>query len=174
MIKMEKWNDALELLGDTEICQSQKALDVKLNNTQGRALKIESKFHYLRGLAMLNVGSKANSKQSFLKALQTDSRCYDALEELVNNSMLAVGEDKQLIDNIQESGGPTFELDFIKSVYSSKLRKFINKQKMDSVHKVLTETYHYMNSPLIAIGKAEFLMVHFDFHQAYHVLERFR
>jgi hypothetical protein len=109
---------------------------------------------------------------NFIEALGHDVHCFQALQSLIDNYMLSVGEEKTLLDKISFEGIPKFEADFIKSLYLSKLTKHTDLQ-VESTHLVLQDRYHLKGSPLITVGKAEQLMIQRNFEAAFNLLEKY-
>jgi hypothetical protein len=46
-------------------------------------------------------------------------------------------------------------------------------KKIENLHGTLQKVYYYNDSPLIAVGKAEQLMIHLNFEAAYLLLEQY-
>ncbi|KAJ3338155.1 anaphase promoting complex subunit cdc16, partial [Kappamyces sp. JEL0680] len=65
---------------------------------------------------------------------------------------------------------PDFEGAFIKSLYISRLTKYNNVDVIENAHTALQETYQLSNSPLVMLGKAELLMIQFNYKKAYDIL----
>lgn len=172
LIKLEKWDQCLELISDKDCFQSQKALDVRLTNLHGRSIKVESSLAYLKGLALLNQGSKDLARESFIDALKKDVHCFEALQALLDNYMLTASQEAKIIVSLSFEGMPAFEQEFIKSLYLSKLTKYNNLQIISGIHDTLT-TYNLSNSTVVMLGKSKLLMVQFNFEAAAEILQKY-
>jgi anaphase-promoting complex subunit 6 len=172
-IKLELWEETLELLGESTGFQSQQALDVRLSNQHGRGIQIEASLYQLRGIAYLNQGLKQRAKEELLEALRIDPHCYDALQTLLDNYMLTTNEEGELLQGLSFDGMPAFEAEFIKALYLSKVSPLGKMDIITQVHDTLLDTYHLSSCPLVLIGKAEVAMVQFDYEKASSTLQSY-
>ena len=161
-IKSENWIGALEVLGENEEFHSQKSLDVRLSNSNGRAVKVESSLYFCRGVALFNLGSKESARNSFFQSLKVDVRCFQALDMLLTNFSISSEEQILLLENIINQRLPALESRLIKCLYTLKVDKVIifnkisNIDKMLGTHQSLESNFRLSSSPLIAHSKASF------------------
>ncbi len=71
----------------------------------------------------MNNGSKEKAKRCFLEALKIDARCFEAFKSLLENYLISVTEETELIDSLALQGANSFEFNFLKALYTSKLTK---------------------------------------------------
>ena len=86
--------------------------------------------------------------------------------------MLNVEEEKRILDGLPLQSLPVFEAEFIKSLYISRITKYNHLDVIENAHNTLQDTYGLSNSPLVQLGKAELLMIQFNYKKAFEIIER--
>lgn len=99
---MERWSEALELLGELNPFSNVRNGDVKrVHNTDG-GIKLEASMCYLRGLVFSNVNNLERAKQCFQEALTIDAKCYEAFDQLFLNTLMTPQEGK--LEDVRSAG----------------------------------------------------------------------
>ena len=79
---------------------------------------------YLRGIVYNNTSHLDRAKECFKEALQIDVKCYDALDNLISNSMMTTSEERELIEEIMfDKQLHDADTAFVEMLYQSKLKK---------------------------------------------------
>ena len=89
---MKRWNEALDLLGETNPFSSARNSDARrVHNTDG-GIKLEASMCYLRGLVFSQINNLERAKQCYQEALSIDAKCYEALDQLFSNTLMTPQE----------------------------------------------------------------------------------
>ena len=98
LIKLEMWDDALDLIGETN--------PFKNNNDSGSSssttttdggIKLESSMCYLRGLIYANQNNFERAKECYKEACIVDVKCYEAFNELIMNNLMTPNEEWEFV-----------------------------------------------------------------------------
>ncbi|KAF9969063.1 anaphase promoting complex subunit cdc16 [Actinomortierella ambigua] len=155
LIKMEKWSEALEILGEDNQFAAQA------NQDEG----LEASLCHLRGVVFKNLNNIQRAKECFVEALQIDIKCYEALDALVSNSMLTITEERQLIDSLDFNKQLVGQdASFVKMLYQSKLKKYDNIEAQNEIYQALEAKFKLENADLI-YSRAEIYFVQSRFEQ---------
>ncbi|KAI8926151.1 hypothetical protein BC831DRAFT_457702 [Entophlyctis helioformis] len=126
--KLGRWDNVLDILKDKEAprlpaatCSRLQRLDMQLHELNGKCIRIEASISHLRGLAHLHQGSKPDAKAEFMKALETDVRCFDAFNALLENHWIMSGSDASILSTLRfdELGQP--DAQFVRLLYETRL-----------------------------------------------------
>ena len=104
-IALQRWPEALELLGEenpfrsSNIFKSQgmQANDIanvdtpSIKNSDG-GIRLEASMCHLRGLCFASLNNFDRAKKCFQEALTVDAKCYEALDQLLSNSLMTSEE----------------------------------------------------------------------------------
>ncbi|KAG0248983.1 anaphase promoting complex subunit cdc16 [Actinomortierella ambigua] len=149
-IKMEKWSEALEILGEDNQFAAQA------NQDEG-VIKASIVFK--------NLNNIQRAKECFIEALQIDIKCYEALDALVSNSMLTITEERQLIDSLEFNKQLVGQdATFVKMLYQSKLKKYDNIEAQNEIYQTLEAKFKLENADLL-YSRAEIFFAQSRFEQ---------
>ncbi|CAO3571075.1 unnamed protein product [Mortierella alpina] len=164
MIRTEKWQEALEYLGEVnQFITKDDASEASASNADG-GIKLEASMCYLRGIVFKNMNNIVRAKECFKEALQVDVKCYDALDSLISNNMLTTNEERELLDGL-EFNKQLFgqDADFVKMLYTSKLKKYDHIDEQDEIYSTLSAKFQTENADLLyARAEIYFTQCRFD------------
>ncbi|KAF9217676.1 anaphase promoting complex subunit cdc16 [Podila verticillata] len=172
MIRMGKWSEAMELLGEVNHFASTEIGSVQSVSKAEDGVSLEASMCYLRGMVFKNLNNIERAKECFQEALKIDVKCYDALDCLISNNMLTVKEERDLIDSIQFNKQlHEHDVSFIKMLYESKLKKFDNQEEQNEINTALTAKFQRENADLL-YSKAEIYFAQYRFNQSLECTKR--
>ncbi|KAI8896891.1 hypothetical protein BC833DRAFT_595719 [Globomyces pollinis-pini] len=171
-VKLEKWELLIELVNSfSKGRKSNTDLDIEIEKRCGKSAKLSAKFSHLRGIAYLNQGLKENAKENFIDAIKQDLNCFESFDMLLSNYLLNADEERSIIKDLPFDQVTTFEADFIKCVYTSRLTKYNNVELIKNTHEILHDSYSLTKGRLVQLGKTELLMIQRDYFGAIKILD---
>ncbi|KAF2314404.1 hypothetical protein GH714_026063 [Hevea brasiliensis] len=125
--ELKEWDQCLSMLGDARVDEHGNVYDTKDCNVmyldkdgEDREINISSAICFLRGRAYEALENRAQARQWYKAAIKADPLCYEALECLIENHMLACEEETSLLSSLQF--GP--EDGWLSSFYSCLIKKY--------------------------------------------------
>ncbi|CAB4395208.1 unnamed protein product [Rhizophagus irregularis] len=148
-IKQEKYQEALELLGE------ENTFADRVKNTEG-GIQLEASICYLRGYALSQQANLDSAKKCFKEALELDVKCYEAFHELVSNHMMTVKEEWDFINSLKyEEQLDCEEARFVRMNYISMLQKYDHVTEIQEARAELEEVWRLSNNIDVLLSRAE-------------------
>jgi anaphase-promoting complex subunit 6 len=165
---MEKWDEALEIVGDRSTTVPAPA---GVGEDKMTGIKIQASIAYLRGLIYAHQSNYDLAKECYREAVQTDPKCYEAFDQLVRNSLLTPAEEKKLIHSLdfQTACGEAGEL--IRSLYTIRLNKYDNLDAQQEAQQILEDVGLTENSEVL-LSRADQAYVQCRFDECLALCER--
>lgn len=167
LIKLEQWDDALDLIGENNPFKK----DQVLHGTGDGGIKLEASMCYLRGLIYANQNNFEKAKESYKEAVLVDVKCYDAFNELIANNLMTPKEEWEFIFSLNYR-----ELEdnneLIKLLYTTRLSKYLNILKFEEAEHILKEEYDLSDNCDILLSRAEHLYVRCNFDECIAIYEK--
>lgn len=138
LIKMEKYDDALDIVGESNPFKDVSAQHVK---NQDGGIKLESSLCYLRGKIYSAQNNFEKAKQSFKEAVQVDVKNFEAFDELISNNLLTPNQEWEFLSTLDFSDLDDNE-ELIKSLYTTKLSKYLNLDQISEAREYLINEYN--------------------------------
>lgn len=164
LIKLEKWEDALDVLGETNPFREQT---YKVRNSDGGVL-LEASMCYLRGLVFVNQNNFEKAKEALKEAVMVDVKCYEAFNELIKNNYLSPSEEWELANLLKYSEEDDND-ELIKLLYTSKLSKYLNTNKFEEAESILREEYRLGDSTDLLLSRADYLYIQCNYDECLNV-----
>ncbi|KZP00555.1 TPR-like protein [Calocera viscosa TUFC12733] len=155
-VKLGKWADALELLGETNPFTQTGNSGPLVPNRDG-GFKVEASMCHLRGLLLLRVNRADRAKQCFMEALALDVKCYDALEQLVAGEMMTVDEEWEFVQGLAYKEQTPEDAGFVRLMYMQRLKKYKHADEMADARKRLEQQYNLGGNSDVLFGLADTL-----------------
>lgn len=154
LIKLEKWDDALDVLGETNPFKDHV---YKVRNTDG-GIRLEASMCYLRGLVFANQNNFEKAKEAFKEAILVDVKCFEAFNELVSNNYLSPSEEWELAGQLNYADADDND-ELIKLLYTTKLSKYLNNKKFEEAENILSEEYRLGDNTDLLLSRADLLYI---------------
>ncbi|KAG8688436.1 anaphase promoting complex subunit cdc16 [Ceratobasidium sp. 395] len=186
-VKSGNWTEAMEMLGDSNpfagSCESdpthgQARVDASpansgstIPNSDG-GIKVEASMCYLRGLLMLRLNRADRAKECLLEALALDVKCYEAFELLIGGEMMGVDEEWALVERLAYRDQAQDQADFVKLMYTTRLKKFKHSTEIDAARQRLMEEYNLSENPDVLFGHADSLYAQYRWADCFAITSR--
>ncbi|KAI0783626.1 TPR-like protein [Abortiporus biennis] len=170
-MRQGKWNDALEMLGEANPFKGSKKSGPSVPNTDG-GIKIEASMCHLRGLLMVKLNRAEQAKQCFLEALSLDVKCYESFEQLISGEMMTPDEEWEFVQTLAYREQTPEDSDFVKLMYTSRLRKYKHVEDHALTRRRLVEDYGLGDNPDVLFSFADALYTQFRFADCFAVTSR--
>lgn len=144
LVKLNKFEEALDIIGESNPFADELPQDGKQQQSDG-GIKLESSLCFLRGKIYSALNNFSKAKEAFKEAVQVDVKNFEAFEILTNSYLLTPQEEWELIEQLDFSTLDDNET-IIKNLYTLRLSKLINSEKITSSQNVLTEEYNLGNN----------------------------
>ncbi|PWY97063.1 TPR-like protein [Testicularia cyperi] len=176
-VRLGKYHEALELLGDTEHWGTSAAN--KTPSMDG-GIKLGSSVAYLRGQIHLRLEDLPRAKHAFMAALALDVKNYEAFSALIDGEMLGIKEQWAFVQGLEyvaqagDEDGAVDDHEFVRLIYTTRL----SKQGLDysastaAARRRLEADYGLSNDPEVLLGLAEELFARLRFADAFVVTSR--
>ncbi|KAK6465407.1 anaphase-promoting complex component [Scheffersomyces coipomensis] len=176
LIKLELWDDALDLVGETNPFRKDDNNNNNLSNqyeikNSDGGVKLEASLCYLRGLIYSNQSNFEKAKECYKEAVLVDVKCFEAFEELIDNNLMTPSEEWDFI-NILNFRDLEDNDELIKLLYTTKLSKYLNIAKFDEAEQILREEYDLGNNSDILLSRADYLFVQCNFDECLSICEK--
>ncbi|RKP10680.1 hypothetical protein THASP1DRAFT_11660, partial [Thamnocephalis sphaerospora] len=155
LIKLEKWSEALEILGEENPWANNKsAADGKRNAEEG--IRLEASMCYLRGEVYLAQNNVERAKACYKEALETDVKCYDALHKLITHQMMTVKEEQEFLQSLDLNSQLREEdAQFVEALYALKRRKDGDCGNLGALQERLEHEYALRNNVDVEMSLAD-------------------
>ncbi|KAF8699285.1 Anaphase-promoting complex, cyclosome, subunit 3, partial [Rhizoctonia solani] len=170
-VKSGNWTEAMEMLGDSNPFAGSSNSGSKIPNSDG-GIKVEASMCYLRGLLMLRLNRADRAKECLLEALALDVKCYEAFELLVGGEMMGIDEEWALIEGLAYREQAQEQAEFVKLMYTTRLKKFKHHAEIEAARKKLMEEYDLADNPDVMFGHADSLYAEYRWADCFAITSR--
>ncbi|QRW04013.1 cell division control protein [Ceratobasidium sp. AG-Ba] len=170
-VKTGNWTEAMEMLGDSNPFAGSSNSGSTIPNSDG-GIKVEASMCYLRGLLMLRLNRADRAKECLLEALALDVKCYEAFELLIGGEMMGVDEEWALIEGLAYHEQAQDQADFVKLMYTTRLKKFKHSVEIDTARRRLMDEYDLAENPDVLFGHADTLYAQYRWADCFAVTSR--
>lgn len=165
LIKLEQWDDALDVLGETNPFK-----DRARDSTDG-GIRLEASMCYLRGVVYASQNNFDRAKEAYKEAVSVDVKCYEAFHELVLNDLLAPDEQWAFAALLNYADADDND-ELIKLLYTLRLSKYVNASQSTDADAVLRDEFALGDNADVLVGRAEALYVQCLFDECLAVCEQ--
>lgn len=166
LIKLEKWDEALDIVGETNPFKNETQ---HVKNLDG-GIKLEASLCFIRGQIYANQNNLERAKDCYKEAILVDVKCYEAFDELITNSMLTPLEEWELLSLLDFSDTDE-NAELIKSLYTTRINKYINGDKFEDAELRLKEEYNLGKNHDVLLSNADLLFVQCRFQNCLEICE---
>lgn len=168
LIKLELWDDALDLIGETNPFKRDSNYQVR--NSDG-GIKLEASMCYLRGLIYANQNNFDRAKDSYKEAVMVDVKCFEAFNELITNNLMTPTEEWEFVSQLNYRDADDND-ELVRLLYSSRLSKYVNMHKFDEAEYILRQEYDLGDNCDILLARADNLYVQCNFDECLEICEQ--
>ncbi|SSD58721.1 related to Anaphase-promoting complex subunit cut9 [Saccharomycodes ludwigii] len=150
LVNLEKYDEALELIGETNPFRQQQDLDStqffqNAQQSEDGGIKLESSLCFLRGKIYTALNNLEFAKECFKEAVFVDVKNFEAFDTLISNYFLSPAEQWSFFQSLDfESQLCSAEdIELIKSLYTIKLSKYLNMDTINAARNVLDRNYNF-------------------------------
>lgn len=176
-IKLELWDEALDLVGENNpfsgrltdraiLGDTKRTEQTPTRDVGDGGIKLEASMCYLRGLIYANQNNFERAKECYKEALVVDVKCYEAFDELISNSLMLPSEEWEFVQSLR------YDDDIIRLLYSSRLSKYINRNRYEEAESILTHDYELSDNNDLLLNRANYLYVLCNFDECLQVCEK--
>ncbi|KAG8740782.1 anaphase promoting complex subunit cdc16 [Ceratobasidium sp. 414] len=170
-VKSGNWTEAMEMLGDSNPFAGSSNSGSTIPNSDG-GIKVEASMCYLRGLLMLRLNRADRAKECLLEALALDVKCYEAFELLIGGEMMGVDEEWALVEGLAYRDQAQEQAEFVKLMYTTRLKKFKHSAEIDAARRRLMEEYNLAENPDVLFGHADSLYAQYRWADCFAITSR--
>lgn len=144
---------------------------------------------HLRGLLMLKLNRGDQAKSCFMEALALDVKCYEAFTQLISGEMMTpiegmlqslrwftyvnrVSSEWEFVQGLAYREQTPADADFIRMMYTSRLRKYKHAEEHALARKKLVEDYGLGDNPDVLFSFADALYSNFRWADCFAVTSR--
>lgn len=167
LVKLERWDDALDLLGETNPF---KDAQYKVRNTDG-GTRLEASMCYLRGVVYANQNIYDKAQEAFKEAIMVDVKCFEAFDELISNDYLSPREQWELVDQLNYADADDND-ELIKLLYILRLSKYMNIPRIQEAESILTEEYRLGDNADVLLSRSDYLYVRCNYDDCLAICEK--
>ncbi|KAG8885545.1 anaphase promoting complex subunit cdc16 [Tulasnella sp. 332] len=171
MVRSGKWTEAVETLGESNPWRGTGVSGPGIPNSDG-GIKVEASMCYLRGVLMTRLNRQDKAREHFMEALALDVKCFDAFEELVGGQLLAADEEWDFVQGLQFMQQVPEDADFVRLVYTIRLKKEKNIPEMALARQRLVEDYGMSENPDVLFAFAESFYAQYRWEDAFAITSR--
>ncbi|KAM0486452.1 hypothetical protein ACHAP7_002254 [Fusarium lateritium] len=191
LIKQSRFDEALSILGDrnpTHLIANNASNKRKTQPRQGRRRdqaaeeeaanrRYEAAMCFLRGICYAKQNAFDRAKECYKDAVRIDVQCFEAFQQLMNNSLLSPDEEWQFLesldfDSIHVSGDVSSSqqaADFTKMLYTTRLSKYRNPAAFEAAYDSLSTHYHLASNPDLQLARADLLYTQCRYRDALNI-----
>ncbi|KAM0754433.1 cell division control protein 16 [Meredithblackwellia eburnea MCA 4105] len=167
-VRLGKWEEALEMVGRGGILGNMAS-----DEEQGDGgVKLTASTAHLRGLIHLHMGATDLAKDAFVEALSRDVKCFESFEMLVGSEMMSSDEEWEFIRGLRYSAQTPEDADFVRMMYTVRLKKIKHRDEMTEARDRLSEEYGLGQDPDVLFGLADELYTALRFAECYKVTSK--
>ncbi|PNP73965.1 hypothetical protein FNYG_12714 [Fusarium nygamai] len=191
LIKQSRFDEALSILGDrnpTHLIANGASNKRKTQPRHGRRRdpaaeeeaanrRYEAAMCFLRGICYAKQNAFDRAKECYKDAVRIDVQCFEAFQQLMNNSLLSADEEWQFLesldfDSIHVSGDVSSSqqaADFTKMLYTTRLSKYRNPAAFETAYDSLSTHYHLASNPDLQLARADLLYTQCRYRDALNI-----
>ncbi|KAF5593287.1 anaphase-promoting complex subunit 6 [Fusarium pseudocircinatum] len=191
LIKQSRFDEALSILGDrnpTHLIANGASNKRKTQPRHGRRRdpaaeeeaanrRYEAAMCFLRGICYAKQNAFDRAKECYKDAVRIDVQCFEAFQQLMNNSLLSPDEEWQFLesldfDSIHVSGDVSSSqqaADFTKMLYTTRLSKYRNPAAFETAYDSLSTHYHLASNPDLQLARADLLYTQCRYRDALNI-----
>ncbi|KAH7224814.1 hypothetical protein BKA60DRAFT_593199 [Fusarium oxysporum] len=191
LIKQSRFDEALSILGDrnpTHLIANGASNKRKTQPRHGRRRdpaaeeeaanrRYEAAMCFLRGICYAKQNAFDRAKECYKDAVRIDVQCFEAFQQLMNNSLLSPDEEWQFLesldfDSIHVSGDVSSSqqaADFTKMLYTTRLSKYRNPAAFEAAYDSLSTHYHLASNPDLQLARADLLYTQCRYRDALNI-----
>ncbi|KLO91203.1 anaphase control protein cut9 [Fusarium fujikuroi] len=191
LIKQSRFDEALSILGDrnpTHLIANGSSNKRKTQPRHGRRRdpaaeeeaanrRYEAAMCFLRGICYAKQNAFDRAKECYKDAVRIDVQCFEAFQQLMNNSLLSPDEEWQFLesldfDSIHVSGDVSSSqqaADFTKMLYTTRLSKYRNPAAFETAYESLSTHYHLASNPDLQLARADLLYTQCRYRDALNI-----
>ncbi|KAF4449791.1 anaphase-promoting complex subunit 6 [Fusarium austroafricanum] len=191
LIKQSRFDEALSVLGDrnpTHLIANGASNKRKTQPRHGRRRdpaaeeeaanrRYEAAMCFLRGICYAKQNAFDRAKECYKDAVRIDVQCFEAFQQLMNNSLLSPDEEWQFLesldfDSINVSGDVSSSqqaADFTKMLYTTRLSKYRNPAAFETAYDSLSTHYHLASNPDLQLARADLLYTQCRYRDALNI-----
>lgn len=132
---------------------------------------------FLRGICYAKQNAFDRAKECYKDAVRIDVQCFEAFQQLMNNSLLSPDEEWQFLesldfDSIHVSGDVSSSqqaADFTKMLYTTRLSKYRNPAAFETAYDSLSTHYHLASNPDLQLARADLLYTQCRYRDALNI-----
>ncbi|EMD33975.1 hypothetical protein CERSUDRAFT_159330 [Gelatoporia subvermispora B] len=170
-VRQGKWNEATEMLGEANPFRSAGLGGPAVPNMDG-GIKIEASMCHLRGVLMLKLNRADQAKHCFMEALALDVKCYESFDYIVTGEMMTPDEEWEFVQSLPFHEQTAEDAEFIRLMYTSRLRKYKHAEEHAIVRSRLVEEYGLGDNPDVLFSFADALYAQFRWADCFAVTSR--
>lgn len=167
LVKLEKWDEALDIVGETNPFKNETQ---HVKNLDG-GIKLEASLCYVRGQIYANQNNLERAKDCYKEAVLVDVKCYEAFDELITNNMLTPLEEWELLSLLDFSDTDE-NAELIKSLYTTRINKYLNVDKFEDAEIRLKEEFSLDKNHTVMFSRAELLFMQCRFQNCLEICEK--
>ena len=140
---------------------------------QEKDITFEAAMCHLRGLCFSKRNAFDRAKECFIKAIKIDVQCFEAFDQLMNNSLLKPNEELKLLEELDFDSIKTEDHElsqeaaqFTKLLYTTRLSKYASPSALSHATETLSTHYNLANNPDLLLSRAETLYTQCRFQEA--------
>ncbi|KAL9573795.1 hypothetical protein ACKAV7_002339 [Fusarium commune] len=191
LVKQSRFDEALSILGDrnpTHLIANGASNKRKTQPRHGRRRdpaaeeeaanrRYEAAMCFLRGICYAKQNAFDRAKECYKDAVRIDVQCFEAFQQLMNNSLLSPDEEWQFLesldfDSIHVSGDVSSSqqaADFTKMLYTTRLSKYRNPAAFETAYDSLSTHYHLASNPDLQLARADLLYTQCRYRDALNI-----
>ncbi|KAM0561798.1 hypothetical protein ACHAPJ_002969 [Fusarium lateritium] len=191
LIKQSRFDEALSVLGDrnpTHLIANGASNKRKTQPRHGRRRDAAAEEEaanrrygaamcFLRGICYAKQNAFDRAKECYKDAVRIDVQCFEAFQQLMNNSLLSPDEEWQFLesldfDSIHVSGDVSSSqqaADFTKMLYTTRLSKYRNPAAFETAYDSLSTHYHLASNPDLQLARADLLYTQCRYRDALNI-----
>ena len=128
-------------------------------------IKYEAGMCYLRGLCYAKQNAFDRAKECYKDAVRIDVQCFEAFDQLMQNSLMSPGEEWDFLDSLNfdsiqpdpEAATAQEAADFTRNLYITRLSKYARPDEFSTAIETLGSHYRLADNPDILLAKASIL-----------------
>lgn len=146
---------------------------------QEKELKFQAGMCFLRGLCFLKRSAFDRARDSFMAAVRIDVQCFEAFEQLMQNSLLSPAEEVAFLGELNFD---TIKVDDVsmaqeaahltKLLYTTRLSKYASPKTLAEATEDLSTHYNLADNHDLLLTRAETLYTQCRFHEALAITTR--
>ncbi|KAG9074149.1 anaphase promoting complex subunit cdc16 [Ceratobasidium sp. UAMH 11750] len=121
---------------------------------------------------MLRLNRADRAKECLLEALALDVKCYEAFELLIGGEMMGVDEEWALVEGLAYRDQAQDQAEFVKLMYTTRLKKFKHSAEIDAARRRLMEDYNLAENPDVLFGHADSLYAQYRWADCFAITSR--